>query len=149
MKKIKEQAYKNFDKRDSLCSFRNFCKPATVPAKFKRLPFNKIKDDILGKQYELSFAFISEKQAGFLNKTYRKKDGPTDVLSFPLSKDSGEILICQAIAKTKTKNFGKTLEEYLLFLVIHAMLHLKGMQHGDKMERYELTYYSRYRRRYL
>jgi probable rRNA maturation factor len=114
----------------------------------KKLPVEKIKNDILGKQYELSFAFINRARSKFLNKTYRKKNTPTDVLSFPLDKNKGEILICRTIAKIKAKNFGKTLKEYLLFLVIHAMLHLKGIPHGDKMERYELTYYSRYRCRY-
>ena len=101
----------------------------------------QIKNDILGKRYELSFAFISKNRIKFLNKTY--------ILSFPLSKDSGEILICRTVAKTKAGGFGKTLEEYVLFLVIHGILHLKGLHHGDRMEKYELTYYSRYRRRYL
>jgi len=109
----------------------------------------QIKNDILGKRYELSFAFISKNRIKFLNKTYRKKNEPTDILSFPLSKDSGEILICRTVAKTKAGGFGKTLEEYVLFLVIHGILHLKGLHHGDRMEKYELTYYSRYRRRYL
>jgi probable rRNA maturation factor len=109
----------------------------------------KIKNDILGKQYKLSFAFISKNKIRELNKTYRKKNEPTDVLSFPLDKDDGEILICKAIAKIKATKFGMTFGKYLLFLVIHALLHLKGLHHGDKMERYELTYNSRYRRRYL
>ena len=116
----------------------------------------KIKEDILGKQYELSFAFISKNRIKLLNKTYRKKDEPTDILSFPLSKNSGEILICKEMADKKAVKFfptSQTLrgarEEYILFLVIHGMLHLKGLHHGDRMEKYELTYYSRYRRRYL
>lgn len=109
----------------------------------------EIKEEILGKQYELSFAFINKNRIKLLNKTYRKKDEPTDILSFPLSKNSGEILICPTIAKIKASGFGKTSEEYILFLVIHGMLHLKGLHHGDRMEKYELTYYSRYRRRYL
>jgi len=121
-----------------------------------QFPIDKIKDEILGKRYELSFAFIDKKRSRFLNKTYRQKDEPTDILSFPLEKDRGEILICKEMAKKKAKKFYLTMPElggsfanYLLFLVIHGNLHLKGMKHGDKMERYELTYYSRYRRRYL
>jgi len=123
----------------------------------KKLPIQEIKEDILGKQYELSFAFVSKNKIQSLNKTYRQKDEPTDILSFTLSnpsnssgqEGSGEILICKEIAKIKAPKFGKNLEEYLLFLVIHGNLHLKGLAHGDKMERHELTYYSRYRRRYL
>ena len=115
----------------------------------KKLPIEELKNEILGKQYELSFAFIDKKRARFLNKTYRKKDEPTDVLSFPLEENNGEILICPDIAKEKAVKFGMTYGNYLLFLVIHALLHLKGLEHGDKMERYEQIIYSRYRHRHL
>ncbi len=108
-----------------------------------------IKNDILGKQYELSFAFVSKKQIQELNKKYRSKNGPTDVLSFPLDKNSGEILICKEIAKKKASKFYPDFENYLIFLVIHALLHLKGLKHSSKMEEYEFTYYRRYRRRHL
>jgi probable rRNA maturation factor len=114
-----------------------------------KLSVDKIKNDILGKRYELSFAFINKEQSRFLNKTYRKKDEPTDILSFPLEKNSGEILICKAIAKIKASKFEMSFENYLLFLVIHGCLHLKGLHHGDKMKAYEFTYHSRYRRRHL
>ena len=109
----------------------------------------EIKNDILGKPYELSFAFIDKARSKFLNKTYRNKNKPTDVLSFPLDKNMGEILICKEIAKIKSAKFDMTYPNYLLFLVIHALLHLKGMDHSDKMEQYELTYYSRHRCRHL
>lgn len=117
--------------------------------RLKDSEIEQIKNDILGKQYELSFAFISKNRIKFLNKIYRKKDEPTDILSFPIDKNCGEILICKEIARQKSKNFDLTTNEYLLLLVIHGSLHLKGLTHSSKMEKYELTYYSRYRRRYL
>ncbi len=116
---------------------------------FARSMAEKIKEEILGKQYELSFAFVNKDKIKSLNKTYRKKDEPTDILSFPLSKTNGEILICKDVAKTKAKKFKMTLEDYLLFLVIHGILHLKGLKHNAKMERYERIYYNRYRHRHL
>jgi probable rRNA maturation factor len=109
----------------------------------------QVKNDILGKRYRFSFAFIDKKRSEFLNKTYRKENKPTDVLSFSLEKDNGEILICPEVAKIKSVKFGMTYENYLLFLVIHAVLHLKGFKHGSKMERYEIAYYNRYRHRHL
>ena len=130
-----------------------------LPKSFLKLPFQKIKDEILGKNYELSIVLVGGKKIKSLNKKYRKKDVRTDVLSFEIDKNMGEIFICPEIAKIKSANFEPPLQsfvepkkkfpEYLLFLVIHANLHLKGMQHSSKMERYELAYYSRYRRRYL
>jgi rRNA maturation RNase YbeY len=115
----------------------------------KMLPIEEIKNEILGKHYELSFSFISKSKIKELNKKYRGKDEPTDVLSFPLDKNSGEILICRSVAKIKAPKFDMILPDYLLFLVIHALLHLKGLRHGVKMERYEFTYHSRYRRGHL
>ena len=115
----------------------------------KGLEIEQIKNEILGKRYELSFYFINKDRIKELNKTYRKKNEPTDILSFPLDKKSGEILICREIARKKSKNFNLTTNDYLLFLVIHGMLHLKGLQHGVKMRAYELAHYNRYRHRHL
>jgi probable rRNA maturation factor len=121
----------------------------TVPESFRKLPFQKIKDEILGKNYELSLVLIGRKLSKSLNLKYRNKNYATDVLAFPIDKKIGEICLTPSVAQIKAKKFEMTFEEYLLFLVIHANLHLKGMQHSSKMERYERAYYSRYRRRYL
>lgn len=115
----------------------------------KKSEIERIKIDILGKKFDLSFAFVSKREIKRLNRIYRKKDEPTDILSFPLDKTSGEILICREMAKTKSVKFGMGFKNYLLFLVIHGLLHLKGLRHGSKMEKYEFTYYSRYRCRHL
>ncbi|MBN2094287.1 MAG: rRNA maturation RNase YbeY [Candidatus Zambryskibacteria bacterium] len=109
----------------------------------------EIKNDILGKRYKLSFAFISKPEIQKLNKKYRRKNEPTDVLSFNLDRNLGEILICPIVAKKKALKFYPDFKNYFIFLVIHAMLHLKGLHHGSKMEEYEFTYYRRYRRRHL
>lgn len=113
----------------------------------------EIKNEILGKAYELSFVFVSRAKIKELNKKYRGKDEPTDILSFPLESNGGEILICKEAAKEKFEEVWKgkyrTFENYLIFLVIHGCLHLKGLEHGSKMEKYELSHYSRYRRRHL
>ncbi len=109
----------------------------------------EIKSEILGESYDLSFAFVNKATIHDLNLKYRNKNEPTDVLSFTLTKESGEILICKEIAKLKSKNFNMKPEEFLIFLVIHGMLHLKGLDHGAKMSAYELSYHSRFRRRHL
>jgi len=110
-----------------------------------------IKSDILGKEYSLSFAFVDENQSHEINKKYRQKDRPTNVLSFSLSKNSGEILLCKSVAKREVKeknSLGKNFNEWLLFLVIHGMLHLKGMDHGGTMEKAEKFYYTKYDQEY-
>lgn len=115
------------------------------------LPLEAIKDDILGKKYSLSLAFVDKKTSRKINKTYRKKDQATNVLSFTFSKNEGEIVLCPNLikieAKNKEKNFNKNYRELLGFLVIHGMLHLKGMQHSSKMNRAEEKYDQKYFRR--
>ena len=115
------------------------------------MKFDKIKEDILGKEYSLSIAFVSEKKSREINKKYRNIDKPTNVLSFALHKDAGEILLCKNVIKKQLDKFGRTLPELVGFLVIHGMLHLKGMQHSSRMKRtedkYDKKYFDRYRHR--
>jgi len=117
----------------------------------------EIKGDILSKGYALSVALVSTAQSQKINKQHRKKDKPTNVLSFALSKKSGEIIICPSVLKkeAREKKFDKDYDELFLFLVIHGMLHLDGMQHGSIMEKaekffcqkYDQKHFDRYRRR--
>ena len=106
------------------------------------LPFLRIKNAILGKNYSLSLVYLTKEKIRKINKAYRKKDSSTNVLSFSLSKTSGEILICPNIVKSETKKFDKNFKELLAYLVIHGMLHLKGMKHGGKMENAEKKHLS-------
>jgi len=108
------------------------------------LPFAIIKNDILGKDYSLSLAFVGEKKSHELNNLYRKINKSTNILSFPLSRTLGEIIICPSVVKREAKNFNKTFPEFLGFLVIHGMLHLKGMEHSSRMEREEKKYDQKY-----
>ena len=110
--------------------------------KSKRLPVadskrEKIKDGVLGKKYELSLVFTDSKLSRKLNKIYRGKNEPTNVLAFPLSKTSGEIFIDLTVAKQEAKKFDMSFKKFVHFLFIHALLHLKGMVHGRKMEQAE------------
>ncbi len=117
------------------------------------LAFDKItkdiKKDILGKDYELSIAFVSAAKSKELNKKYRSKNKPTNVLSFGYSKNSGELVLCKEVIKKEIEKFGRTFDELLLFLVIHGMLHLKGMQHGSIMGKAEKFYCSKYDKKHL
>src|SRR3989344_1196289 len=101
------------------------------------MEFEKIKRDILGSKYSLSIAYVSEKKSRELNKKYRNIDKQTNVLSFALYKNTGELILCKSVIRKELKEFDKTFKQLLGFLVIHGMLHLKGMKHGEKMEKAE------------
>jgi len=111
--------------------------------KLPSLFFVKTKNDILGKRYSLSIAYVSENESREINKKYRKKNRPTNILSFALHENKGEIVLCPAVIRQEAKNFGKTFSQFLGFLVIHGMLHLKGLEHGKEMGEAEKKYLSR------
>lgn len=98
----------------------------------QRIPpvFKKIQAEVLGPKYDLSVVFLSDKDMRQKMKyRYERISGKktSNVLSFPYSKASGEILICPTAAKPYTVEY----------LFIHGCLHLKGKKHSDTMEREE------------
>jgi len=115
------------------------------PKTLKGLPFARMKDAILGKKYDLSLVFVDGREGRKLNKLYRKKDYATDILSFPLSKTEGEIVINQKAADKKAKTFDREPINYLQFLFIHGCVHLKGYAHGSRMESEERKFRKKFK----
>ncbi|MBP6060864.1 MAG: rRNA maturation RNase YbeY [Candidatus Pacebacteria bacterium] len=108
----------------------------------------RIKKDILGKKYSLSVGLVDENTSQKLNKTYRKKNKPTNVLSFSLRENMGELVLCKNVIRKEAKLLDKKFDDWFIFLVIHGMLHLKGMEHGSIMETQEDKYAENYIRGY-
>lgn len=96
-----------------------------------------IKDTILGRRYELSITLVGDTRSRTLNRTYRAKDAPTNVLSFPLDATHGEIVLNVPKIERECARFGLRAEGHLRFLLIHGCLHLKGYEHGGTMEQAE------------
>jgi len=100
----------------------------TLQVNGRDVPFQKIKDAVLGKKYELSLAFITpHEMRGVMKYKKRPERKTSNILSFELSKNSGEIIICPAAAKPYS----------LPYLFIHGLCHLKGYKHSDTMEHIE------------
>lgn len=111
-------------------------KRGEIPA----VPFLDIKEKILGKKYNLTLIFCSPKESKELNAKYRGKDYPTNILSFPLEKNEGEIYISLSTAIKDAKKFSLSPLGFTHLLFIHGCLHLKGYEHGSIMERLEDKY---------
>jgi len=105
-----------------------------------KLPYEAIKNSILGARYDLSLSFVGATRAKTLNQTYRQKDYAPNVLSFPLTESTGEIYICPAVTKSEAKKFNLSPDGYIAFLFIHGCLHLKGHDHSDAMDKLESKY---------
>jgi len=84
----------------------------------------------------LSLAFVSEEEIKKLNKKFRRKNKPTDVLSFELreGKELGEIIICPNIVKENAKKDGVSQKFETKKVFIHGILHLLGYDH-EKTEK--------------
>jgi probable rRNA maturation factor len=79
----------------------------------------------------ISLAFVSKEEIEKLNKTFRKKNNPTDVLSFELNERDclGEIVICPDIVKQNAKKYRVSTEQEMIKVFIHGILHLLGYDH--------------------
>ena len=126
-------------KQKGNCSITNAAK-----GKLPRLPFSAMKEAVLGKKYRLSVVVITLAKMRSLNRTYRKKDAPTDILSFPLSKTEGEIFLNLTEAGKESKKFGRPFENFIAFLFIHGLVHLKGFAHGSRMEVLERKFRNKF-----
>ena len=113
---------------------------STLPS----VPFGAIKEASLGKKYSLSLVFIGHKKSRTLNKSYRGKDKSTNILSFSYEKNEGEIFINLNKARKEAVHFGRKFQNYISFLFIHGLMHLKGMRHGSTMERAEIKLRKRF-----
>ncbi len=109
-----------------------------------RVPFLAIKNKILGTRYNLSIAFVPPRTAQALNQKHRNKTYIPNTLSFGLDKQHGEIVLCRSAMRAQYRDFGMTYDTYLIYILIHSMLHLKGYEHGGTMERKEAFYLKQF-----
>ncbi len=96
----------------------------------------------LVRRYELNrpeivLAFVDDPEIRELNRKFRKKDKPTDVLSFPLNERGadgkfylGDIIVSVATAAVQAAELGHGLERELEYLTVHGFIHLLGFDHG-------------------
>jgi len=69
-----------------------------------------------------------------LNFTYRKRNRPTNVLSFPYGKGGGDVVLCHPVIAREARAQGKSLAAHYAHLVVHGILHLRGYDHEKKRD---------------
>lgn len=79
--------------------------------------------------YHLSVAIVSNKAIQQMNRIYRKKDYPTDVLSFRYSADSAEVILSAQKIKEQANEYGHSQKMEAAFLLVHGLLHTLGWDH--------------------
>ncbi len=94
----------------------------------------------VGLKGEVSVLLTSNRQMRQLNRCFRGKDKPTDVISFPAvdavsHKIAGDLAISVDMAAANAKSFGHTADQEVRVLILHGLLHLAGYDHEmDKGE---------------
>jgi probable rRNA maturation factor len=94
----------------------------------------------------------SDRRLQILNQTFRGKDKPTNVLSFPATPNKegyrGDVALALGMTRREAKSAGKSLPDHASHLVVHGVLHLAGYDHerardAKKMERLEIAILDR------
>ncbi len=84
---------------------------------------------------DVAIALATDAHVRDLNKRYRRKDAPTDVLSFPADKTPdgdrhlGDIVIATGVARRQARDAGHPYQTELRVLALHGLLHLLGYDH--------------------
>ena len=81
----------------------------------------------------LSIAFVVPEEMRRLNKKYRKKDKPTDVLAFEkvsnFKEEFSEVIICPVVVRETTQHSKLPLKKELANVLVHGILHVLGYDH--------------------
>jgi probable rRNA maturation factor len=122
-----------------------------------------VKKELGCGKADVTVCLVSDAEIARMNEKFRKKKGPTDVLSFPAATRRmlvssrrrtkggeflGDIAISPATARRYAKKNGRTLASELRVLILHGVLHLLGYDHETdrgKMDRVERKLRKRFR----
>jgi len=104
--------------------------PALAQRAAAALPAHVPPNDV----QEISLVLMDNDGIAALNRDYRSKDKPTNVLSFPTVNAPGllgDIVLASGVIMAEAQGAGKRLEDHLTHLIIHGTLHLLGYDHID------------------
>jgi probable rRNA maturation factor len=127
-----------------------------------RLATSVLQAEGVRGEAELSMLFVDEGVMAGLNKQFHGKDGPTDVLAFPIDEDPveggrspdsggtgpgyspsepgdmplmlGDVVVCPAVAERNAPEHAGTYDDEVALLIVHGILHLLGMDHLEDEE---------------
>ncbi|HEY7379000.1 MAG TPA: rRNA maturation RNase YbeY [Steroidobacteraceae bacterium] len=100
-------------------------------------------------RWDLAVRVVGAAESRRLNRRYRRKDRPTNVLSFPASvpradgsRPLGDLVVCAAVVAREAREQDKTLAQHWAHMIVHGTLHLLGYDHerpgeARRMERWE------------
>lgn len=100
---------------------------------------------------EIVIRIVDEQESAALNQQYRHKQGPTNILSFPVDLPAGveldllgDLVVCAPVLEQEAQQQNKKLADHWAHIVIHGVLHLLGYDHiengdAEEMEALEIV----------
>lgn len=94
---------------------------------------------------ELVIRVVGIEESSALNQQYRKKKGPTNVLSFSYEKSDtvpletfGDLVICASVVEKEAAEQKKSLDAHWAHMIVHGVLHLLGYDHIEEADALEM-----------
>jgi probable rRNA maturation factor len=149
----------NFSKRDRPAVIENRQRAVRLARRPLEMFLRRVQDELGLQGAGVTICLVSDAEIARMNETFRKKKGPTDVLSFPsvarrrparlrpgsikmkAGEYLGDIAISPATARRYARQNGRRLSSELRVLILHGILHLLGYDHEtdrgemDRVER--------------
>ncbi len=131
------------------------------PQELVEIPFARFKEIARGvlegekiKEAKISLAMVDDTTSARINMQFLQHEGPTDVITFPLSKAKaktleGELVLGVQVALRESQERGHSFEDEMSLYIIHGLLHLCGFDdHEDdeiaEMRKKEKEYLSKF-----
>lgn len=93
---------------------------------------------------ELTIRFVDAAEGQTLNRDYRGKDTPTNVLTFAYTEDEdaevtqADIILCTDVLQREAAEQGKSVLDHATHLIVHGVLHAQGYDHENEEEAQEM-----------
>lgn len=120
------------------------------PEPLRSLALDVLAAEDLPSETEVSVVFVGPDEMQRYNERFMKREGPTDVLAFPLEHlhpgrrvavtpngpplNLGDVFICPLVVRDNASAAGVSYEDELSLMVVHGILHLLGYDHFDDQE---------------
>ena len=119
-----------------------------------------IKDTILAAYEEsnrtydfnvsVNIRIVGREEGTEINKKFKKKNAPTNVLAFvgdPEKENKlgieaptlGDIVVCYPVVQEESDDLNKSVKDHFVHMIVHGFLHLMGYDHQDDQEEYEMN----------
>jgi len=132
-------------------------------ARWVKLAYDVLGEQGVKEDVEVSLLFVDEPTIAELRERFLGEPGPTDVLAFPIDEEPepggrspdgggtgpggglpseesdmprllGDVVVCPSVAARNATEHGVSLDDEVALLVVHGLLHLLGMDHGQDEE---------------